>query len=65
VKVAYEDTVSYVFPHFESGLSAISLLKTSPAIHNLDEILSNAAKLINYSELQEVDEANQIKKTIE
>lgn len=50
VRVHYEGTVSYVFPHFEHGLSALSLLADSPAIANFEEILSNAARLLTYEE---------------
>jgi hypothetical protein len=48
VKMIYDDTVSYLFPHFENGLSSITLLTTSPHIHSLDSILSNAATLFDY-----------------
>ena len=56
VKVTYQDTVAYVFPHFENGLSAISLLADCPWIHNFEEILSNAAKLVECSALSEEPE---------
>jgi hypothetical protein len=36
IRLPYPDTVAYVFPHFENGLSAISLRADSPEIHNLD-----------------------------
>lgn len=45
VKIVYEQSISYLFPHFENGLSAISLPRFSPSIHNLEEILTNAAHL--------------------
>lgn len=48
VKIIYEQSVSYLFPHFQNGLSCISLPKTSPSIHNLEEILGNAAILTDY-----------------
>lgn len=56
VKVVYEDTISYVFPHFENGLSAISLLADSPSIANFEEIISNAARLIIYPAAMEEGE---------
>jgi hypothetical protein len=49
VKIPYEHSVSYLFPHFENGLSAISLPITSPSIHNLEEVLTNAAVLVDYN----------------
>jgi hypothetical protein len=36
VLLPYPDTVDYVFPHLENGLSAISVRADSPEIHNLD-----------------------------
>ncbi len=50
MRVNYEGTVSFVFPHFENGLSALSLLADSPALNNFDEILANAARLMPFSE---------------
>lgn len=35
VKLCYDETISYLFPHFENGLSTISLPKNSPQIHDL------------------------------
>ncbi len=49
VKLIYDQSVSYLFPHFENGLSTISLPVTSPSIHNLEEILANAAVLTDYN----------------
>lgn len=48
VKIVYEQSVSYLFPHFQNGLSCISLPKTSSSIHNLEEVLGNAAILTDY-----------------
>jgi hypothetical protein len=48
IKLVYDQSVSYLFPHFENGLSAISLPKNSPSISNLEEILGNAAVLTDY-----------------
>lgn len=48
MEIDYADSVSFLFPHFENGLSSISLPKTAPELHNLKEILSNTATLINY-----------------
>lgn len=56
LRLVYTDTVAYVFPHFDQGLSALSLLANSPHIHALDEILSNAARLIDYSTAIEREE---------
>lgn len=50
VKINYEQTISYLFPHFENGLSAISLPRNSPSVHNLEEILANAATLTEYGQ---------------
>lgn len=49
IKITYEQSVSYLFPHFENGLSAISLPINSPSIHNLEEVLTNAAVLTDYN----------------
>ena len=49
-KVEYEDTISYLFPHFDNGLSSITIIKSAPYLHNFEEILSNAATLLNYEE---------------
>jgi hypothetical protein len=46
----YEDTTSYVFPNFENGLSSISMMTDTPCMTNFDEILSNAALMMTYTE---------------
>lgn len=40
IKVNYTDTVAYVFPHFENGLSAISIAPIPELVQGLDTILS-------------------------
>lgn len=52
IKIVYDDTVSYLFPHFDTGLSSITLLKNSPMVNNFDEILKNAAVLLTWEEGQ-------------
>ena len=34
VRLTYDDTVSYLFPHFDTGLSSITLLKNEQTVHN-------------------------------
>lgn len=36
IKLIYEDTVSYLFPHFDNGFSSITVDKASLAIYNFD-----------------------------
>ena len=40
VRLVYDDTMSYLFPHFDNGLSSLTLLKASPLLHNFEEILT-------------------------
>ena len=47
IKCHYQDTIAYVFPHFENGLSSISVRRESPDLLLLDQVLSNAATLID------------------
>ena len=35
IKLEYPDTISYLFPHFDNGMSSITLPVGSPHIHNL------------------------------
>lgn len=50
LKIVYHDTISYLFPHFDNGISSITILKSSPHVHNFEEVLANAATLMDYSE---------------
>ncbi len=47
-KLQYDDTVSYLFPHFDNGLSSLTILKNPEKVHNLEEIISNAANLLPF-----------------
>ena len=47
IKVNYSDTIAYVFPHFDNGLSSISIRKDATELPLFDQILSNAAHLID------------------
>lgn len=47
-RLEYADTVSYLFPHFDNGLSSITLIKKDEIIHNFEEIISNAAVLVTF-----------------
>jgi hypothetical protein len=49
-KLEYDDTVSYLFPHFDNGLSSATLLKNDVNIHNFEEVISNVALLEPFSE---------------
>lgn len=40
VKVVYKRNVSYVYPHFDSGLCAFTVALTEAKITQLDEILT-------------------------
>jgi hypothetical protein len=42
--------VSYLFAHFDSGLSSITLLKNDIHVHNFEEAISNAAVLLPFAE---------------
>ena len=48
IKVPYFDTVAYVFPHFENGLSAISVLANCELIPQFDALLGQAARLVDF-----------------
>jgi hypothetical protein len=48
-KLEYTETVSYIFPHFDNGLSSITLLKSDPHIPSLEETISNIATLLPFS----------------
>jgi len=45
IKVVYSETTSYIFPHFENGLSAISIPTEPTFTQALDELFSRVAKL--------------------
>ncbi len=45
VKLEFEDSVSYIFSHFDNGMSSITFSKNDEIVHNFDEIISNAAEL--------------------
>ena len=47
VRCVYQDTVAYVFPHFDNGLSAISLRPDSKELPLFEQALSNAATLVD------------------
>lgn len=47
-RLEYADTVSYLFPHFDNGLSSITIVKKDEAVHNFEEIISNAAVLVSF-----------------
>ena len=49
-KIQYDDTVSYIFPHFDSGLSALTLIKNPETIHNFQEVITNAAVLLTFEQ---------------
>lgn len=49
-KLEYDDTVSYLFPHFDNGLSSITIIKKAETIHNFEEIVANAANLLTFEE---------------
>lgn len=48
VRLVYDDTVSYLFPHFDTGMSSLTLLKNDAVVHNFEEVLKNAAVLIDF-----------------
>ena len=54
-RIEYEDTVSYLFPHFDNGLSSVTLLKSSPAIYSFEEIIRNASNLLDFKEALSID----------
>lgn len=54
-RIQYDDTISYLFPHFDSGLSSVTILTNSPHVHNFEEILSNAATLMSFDEAVKID----------
>lgn len=56
VKAEYSDTISYVFPHFENGLSSISIPPITELVQVLDAILSQTARLLTPSQAMEVPE---------
>lgn len=39
IKVQYKKNASYVYPHFDSGLSALTVTLTEPNLVRLEEIL--------------------------
>lgn len=50
VKIVYGDSVSYLFPHFDNGLSSLTMAANATTLHNLDEILSNSSNLLSLEE---------------
>lgn len=48
IKLVYEDTVSYVFPHFDNGMSSITMPIAFKEQDQLDEILKNSAIFTDY-----------------
>ena len=54
IKIMYPDTVSYVFPHFENGLSAISVPTKPEFILAFDEVVKKVAHLYEYKDSQEI-----------
>ena len=53
VKVIYKKNVSYVYPHFDSGLCALTVPLPEARIIQLDEILTNVATLVNIDQAME------------
>jgi hypothetical protein len=47
-RLQYDDTVSYLFPHFDNGLSSLTILKSPEKVHNFEEIISNASNLLPF-----------------
>lgn len=60
VRVTYDSTVSYIFPHFENGLSALSILAESANRADFEEVLANAGRLLSYEEAIEDGEIRRV-----
>jgi hypothetical protein len=60
IKVVYPDTIAYIFPHFEQGLSSISI-PTNPAfMEPLDQLLGQVARLYDLPTAMQTPEIRDI-----
>jgi len=53
VRVPYKKNISYIYPHFDNGLSSLTVGISDPNIGKLEEILTNIATMVSVDQAME------------